>query len=59
MTPKVHLREALLAIDELNGRVYHALQLPGDGGNLEFPAVVFFAVGSEDARSFEGSQRCF
>ena len=54
-SPKAFLRSALLAIDELNGEVYHALQLPGEGGNLVFPAVVFFSVGNEDTRSFEGS----
>ena len=53
LTPERHLRSLLAGVGELGGRVYQSVQLPEDSsGKLEFPAVVYQAVGGEDVSSF-------
>ena len=53
LPPERHLRSLLAGVGELGGRVYQSVQLPEDSsGKLEFPAVVYQAVGGEDVSSF-------
>ena len=59
LTPERHLEAILGSLADLEGqggappRVYATVQLPEDeSGKLEFPAVVYQAVGGEEVSSF-------